>query len=1252
MTDSNDAVFYQLPAVMPVPHRPQQAFRSSPGDEGWDEEIQQSVDEIFRWASEMHSSIYDNYIPQADRIENMVMVGETLAERPDAIGSRRFFYHRPNAVLYIDVRYGGVNSWNIVFSSDASIVELDTTNFDKILSSSDSDLQVAMETIDDHIHEAVEITVDTGSFSNLLGSTDDDVQHALDTIDDLTHADLPDAGTYDHAAIDSHIDDASIHFTDVFVHHDGTTELTGDWGVGDTYGISELPFIDWTTSYVGGHQEARMHWNDDDGCLNVGMSGGVELQVGQENIIKCRNTTVSQIDNGTAVKITGAQSNRPTIEPATTANPWDGYSVVGLATEDIAASSNGYVTTLGLVRDVDTDSWNEGDALYLSNVTPGALTSVYPTPPEIAVHVGVVIRKHATEGIILVDVSTVPPLTLLADTFGTPSSDGDIYVWDQTGDQRFEIQNLNDTIEDFFNGTFLESFNAVATSDGATVTMSLEKSGGGDLTMRFSDGRTTLDCTPAATIALTAGSDSSPTTNFIYIPQSTKVLTKSTAGWPSAEHIKVGFFFVPSATEVQAEGTFINQNWNDHRAGTDGQGHLAHIATNIRLGQGGANWDSGVEPNATGAEYLEIVGAAPSAVYFKSTSGVAQQMHPHTIPAIDMSGTDDCHVVNWNGDAYHEVSDLADIVDDAAGVSLSNKYFNLVFWGVANKGGEYSPLMCNLPTGSYNIEDSALVDASGYDVTAIPREFVHDSSTGFLICRVTCRQNAAGTWTISGTKDLRGVPAGASAGSAAAGGVLTTFADNLFSIYNASDVTKIVDWDLSGITPGNTRTITPADADMTLLSTTDYTDLTDGGATTLHKHDHGGMDGLGDDDHTQYLLADGTRALTANWDAGNYKITALEISTDTISAETTEVAIDDSNFAIYNGANKQYGFGKAGDVEFFTDSAGGFYIKDAGVNTQHSLLSSGNVALCQQGGDVTIGAAAASNLYLDGTSDPSVYLREGGDTSNYGRIVDTGSNLYIRHYDAGASATYIEPIVGDGTSAATTGYFRNTNTSGTRSVVCYLGDGTATAQHTINAGTGDVDLCQQGGQVTVGGTGGAQKLTVATGNLGVSDGVAYLTKDGNVTGFVATSYRDAVNHVLNDAYAARGSEATPTAIANADRMLMFRSFGYDGDSNEVSAEFYSKVTNTVSDGVVPSAWEFTATDNSGSKGIVASLGGENHESQFGDLPSGDYVTLGPYGVILPYLSAAPATLTNGLIWMESDGLHIYYAGAEKVVAGA
>lgn len=39
--------------------------------------------------------------------------------------------------------------------------------------------------------------------------------------------------------------------------------------------------------------------------------------------------------------------------------------------------------------------------------------------------------------------------------------------------------------------------------------------------------------------------------------------------------------------------------------------------------------------------------------------------------------------------------------------------------------------------------------------------------------------------------------------------------------------------------------------------------------------DHGSLSGLADDDHTQYLLADGSRALTGNQSAGSNKITNL-----------------------------------------------------------------------------------------------------------------------------------------------------------------------------------------------------------------------------------------------------------------------------------------------------------------------------------------------------------------------------------------
>lgn len=47
--------------------------------------------------------------------------------------------------------------------------------------------------------------------------------------------------------------------------------------------------------------------------------------------------------------------------------------------------------------------------------------------------------------------------------------------------------------------------------------------------------------------------------------------------------------------------------------------------------------------------------------------------------------------------------------------------------------------------------------------------------------------------------------------------------------------------------------------------------------------DHGSIGGLADDDHTQYLRADGTRALTANWDAGSFEVRAQTFQSDVVT---------------------------------------------------------------------------------------------------------------------------------------------------------------------------------------------------------------------------------------------------------------------------------------------------------------------------------------------------------------------------------
>lgn len=369
-----------------------------------------------------------------------------------------------------------------------------------------------------------------------------------------------------------------------------------------------------------------------------------------------------------------------------------------------------------------------------------------------------------------------------------------------TGERKFVSR-------DFVNGTFKESFDATVASNGTTITMSLEQSGTGDLTMQFSDGDTLLDCTPAKTLTLTPGTDAVPVGNYVYILQSDKTLQTNTA-WPSAEHIRVAFILCQSAITTQTRDPLINQNWNDHLKGTDNQGHLSHITAKIRQSIG-ATYGSGVAFSFT---------AGPAAnIYLTTTSGVVDQMHSHTFPATEMP-TDDVHVVNQHADDggnYNTITDLASITDDSESVTLSNKYFNVVFFGVANKTGEEDHIMALLPSGGYTVQSDAENDVDNYTIYTIPSVFTRESGTAFYICEALFKWSGGLTnLETIGSTDLRGRNPDSIAGGGT-GTALTEFADTQFKIFDDGDATKILQFEASSLSAGTT-TITVPDGNDTM----------------------------------------------------------------------------------------------------------------------------------------------------------------------------------------------------------------------------------------------------------------------------------------------------------------------------------------------------------------------------------------------------------------------------------------------------
>lgn len=206
------------------------------------------------------------------------------------------------------------------------------------------------------------------------------------------------------------------------------------------------------------------------------------------------------------------------------------------------------------------------------------------------------------------------------------------------------------------------------------------------------------------------------------------------------------------------------------------------------------------------------------------------------------------------------------------------------------------------------------------------------------------------------------------------------------------DVIDTTGSNLTDIETRNHNDLQNLDAgDYKHLTATNYTDLTDGGATTLHKHDHGGMDGLGDDDHTQYLLATGTRSLTADWDAGSFEIRAQTFESDVATGTAPLVITSTTKVSNLN-------------VDLLDDQTGTYYLdrtNHTGTQTLATISDAG-----------TIASQAANNVSITGGSISGAAVRLVGYTvATLPTVGTVGRIAYVT--DALAPA-YLTAVVGGG----------------------------------------------------------------------------------------------------------------------------------------------------------------------------------------------------------------------------------------------
>jgi len=534
----------------------------------------------------------------------------------------------------------------------------------------------------------------------------------------------------------------------------------------------------------------------------------------------------------------------------------------------------------------------------------GASLTVAVTPASLAAKLGsqtlnTIPYGNSTSGAVQWTAAGTDGQLVIAATGGAPafaslaSSDGFIEYTPGANSLDLTIEaNAKTAAINGWDGSIIETTSVTVTSDGATITLSVEKSGGGDLTVVFSDGFYTWDTTPADTVTLTAGSDTSPTLNYIYFLQSTKTLTASTVGFPATEFAPIAEVLCQSAASLQTDGAYKVHVYTDHIISSNNEGHIQHL--NYWIRQQNATWVSGVAPTLT---ITPNVGT-PDNVIFTSTAGIVLQLHEHTFPAF--TGTPDIYVVNDSGTPYTVVTDLNALLTDASGNSLVGSYFSLVIWGVVNEDTGDCKLMCNLPTGSYNNQSSLVADPDKYTVYTIPQDFV---GVGFLIAELQLREQSAsgGTWTEIDTIDLRGqLPSKAAGGGTA---FPTEFPDNTFRIFDDGDNTKQIAFQASGITTATTRTLTVQDADGTVAlsgvanygtgatSFTAYAPVCGGTTSTnpLQSADSGIS-------NSGYVLTSTGSSSLPTWQA-----TATAFTWNVSTGSTQACAVNNGYFANYNG---------------------------------------------------------------------------------------------------------------------------------------------------------------------------------------------------------------------------------------------------------------------------------------------------------------------------------------------------------------
>lgn len=135
-------------------------------------------------------------------------------------------------------------------------------------------------------------------------------------------------------------------------------------------------YIHFNTGQTATYNGGDLFWVDRENALSYKpytLNNDVTINLGQENVIRVYNNSGAQINNGQICIITGTTGEFSTVGLAIGYDGASTYIVDGVATHDIPNNTFGFITRFGHVNDINLSAFSNGEYLYLSQTTAGAL---------------------------------------------------------------------------------------------------------------------------------------------------------------------------------------------------------------------------------------------------------------------------------------------------------------------------------------------------------------------------------------------------------------------------------------------------------------------------------------------------------------------------------------------------------------------------------------------------------------------------------------------------------------------------------------------------------------------------------------------------------------------------------------------------------------------------------------------------------------------------------------------------------------